>query len=200
MKYHDGNVSVTAAEAISQFARVVFNASGQAALAGGTNNWDGVAMTSAATGELIAVQIRGAPGTTPMIASAAITRGNPVYPSASGKVGASPINGTGPSCGKALEAASGDNAVIEVAQIDSVGPGFAVTTYTASAADDTANQADVDTGLGVNPAFVLAFIRATGGIVRTPAGAVSFPGSVGVVRVADANLAVNEQIVVISIR
>ena len=200
MKYHDGTISLTAAEAISQFARVGINASGQATLAGGTNNWIGTAQYGAAAGELVAVQLRGCPGTVPMIASAAITRGNPVYPSASGKVGAAPVNGTGPSIGIALEAASGDNAVIEVAQIDSVGPGLAFTTYTASAADDTANQADVDTGLGVNPTFVLAFIRSVAGAVRVPAGNVTFPGSAGIVRVADSGLAVNEAIIVISIR
>ncbi|MCE2653946.1 MAG: hypothetical protein LW650_10835 [Planctomycetaceae bacterium] len=194
MKYHDGNITLIAAVDIPQFARVSRNASGQATLAPGSGHWIGVAQSSVAAGEPVAVQPRLNGGTVPMIAAAAIPNNGHVFERGSGKIGPAPINGVGAPIGRAMQAASGDNAVIEVVEL----PAATHTIYTASAGDDTANQADIDTGLGVNPTTAFALIRSTAGVIRVPTGAVSFPGSAGVVRVVDTGLAVNEVILLMT--
>lgn len=196
MQYQDGNITLTAAVNIPAFARVSINASGQATLAGAGNNWIGTAQAVASAGELVAVQVRGAAGTTPMIASGAISLGAPVYPTASGKVGGSPINGVGTPVGIAREAATADNQEFEVIQVDSNGPGVVFMGHTSTGA----SPQDVDTGLGVNPTFAFALIRSTAGAIRLPATGLTFPGSAGIVRITDAGLATNEQILVIAIR
>jgi hypothetical protein len=194
VKYHDGNITMVAAVDIPQFARVSRNASGQATLALGSGNWIGVAQSSVLAGEVVAVQPRLNGGTLPMIAAAAIANNARVFERGSGQIGPAPINGVGAALGIAMQAASGAGAIIEV--LERPDPTFVV--YTASAGDDTANQADIDTGLGVNPTLAFALIRSTAGVIRVPTGAVSFPGSAGVVRVADTGLAVNEVILVLA--
>ena len=195
MKYNDSTITLTAAADIPQFARVSRNASGQATLAGGSGNWIGVAKHAAATGELVAVQPRLNGGTVPMIAAGAISNNARVFERGSGQIGPAPLNGVGPSLGIAMEAASGAGAIIEV--LETLNPTMAI--YTASAGDDAANQADIDLGLNVNGTVPFAFIRSVAGVVRPAGGAVTFPGAAGVVRVVDANLAVNEVILVIVI-
>lgn len=101
--------SFTAGGAIGQNLRV--KTPSALALAGSTDQELGVAEAPAfASGDVIAVRLRTAQGTSKMVASEAITAGNPVYAAASGKIAAS---GT-VLIGIALGAAAADNDVIEV--------------------------------------------------------------------------------------
>lgn len=197
MKFENGPITLVASTAIPQFARVGINASGQAVVAGAGGNWIGTAQSEVAAGDILAIKLRGTGGTVPMIASGAITINSPVYPTAGGKVGASAVNGVGPPIGIIVgEAATADNQEIAVVQLDPTGPGLVVMPHTSTGA----SPQDVDTGLGVNPTFVFALIRSVAGAIRLPATGVTFPGSAGIVRITDAGLATNEQILVIAIR
>jgi hypothetical protein len=80
-------------------------------VAGSTDVELGVNMNAVVTsGDTVNVKLRTAPGTCPMVASGAITLGNPVYAAASGKIAAS---GT-VLIGTALNAATADGDVVEV--------------------------------------------------------------------------------------
>jgi hypothetical protein len=102
-----------AAAALAEFLRVKFNGT-QYALAGASDADDGtVEVPAAAQGDIFTVLLRNAEGTTPMIASEAITAGNLCYAAASGKVAAS----GSVLVGRALEAATANGDVIEVQRI-----------------------------------------------------------------------------------
>jgi len=104
----------SASGALGQYLRVKTAAS--LALAGSTDVELGTLEVAAlAAGDVVAVRLRTAAGTSKMVASEAITAGNPVYAAASGKVAAS---GT-VLVGTALEAASANNSVLEVLRISS---------------------------------------------------------------------------------
>ena len=99
-----------AGAAIAQHLRVVLS-SGVLAVAGATERMLGTMdRPSFASGDKVSVRLRTAQGTRKMVASEAITAGNPVYAAASGKVSAdgSVLEGY------ALEAATTDGDVIEV--------------------------------------------------------------------------------------
>lgn len=74
---------------------------------------DGVALNSAAIGELVAVRMKNAGGTVELEAEAAIADGAVVYGRAAGKVDDSNAD-SALRFGKALGAASGPGAIIEV--------------------------------------------------------------------------------------
>lgn len=100
--------SDVAAGAISQFLRV--KTPGALVVAGVADVAYGTLEKPALAAGQATVRLRNAMGTRKMVASAAITAGNYVYAAASGKVGP-----TGQLLeGIALEAASGDNSIIEV--------------------------------------------------------------------------------------
>lgn len=102
----------TASGALTQWTRVRLNGSNKLAACGWTDT-DCIGVVTRATfadGEEVAVLLRTAEGTMPMIASEAITAEAEVYAAASGKIATS---GT-VIVGEALEAASGNNSVIEV--------------------------------------------------------------------------------------
>lgn len=108
-----GHKAFTTASAIAQYLRVKLESDGDIAIAGLTDQGHGVATRAAfAAGETIDVRLNSAPGTTKMVASAAIAAGAIVYSAASGKVGASAS--TAYPVGIALTAATADNDVIEV--------------------------------------------------------------------------------------
>lgn len=87
-------------------------------------------------------------------------------------------------------AASNDTQVVGVFGCGGFGRPLVIS-KAASAGDDTNNYIEVVHGLGANPSAVLAQIKNVSNVYRVPAGAVTFP-DVNTVRVADANLAVNE--------
>lgn len=99
----------TAGEAIAQFLRVK-GAPASATLAGASDISVGTAERVAASGETFAVRLRTAQGTRKMVASGAITAGNPVYAAAAGKIAGS---GTVYE-GIALETSTTNGDVIEV--------------------------------------------------------------------------------------
>ena len=100
----------TAGAAIGQYLRVVLSA-GKLAAASATQQMLGtLEEASFADLDVRSVRLRTASGTRKMVASEAISAGNPVYAAASGKIAAdgSVMEGI------ALEAASADNDIIEV--------------------------------------------------------------------------------------
>lgn len=108
------------AVAITAGARVAVNSSGVIAASGAANDWIGTAIEDIAASGAGTVRLRSSPGTFHFIASAAITVGNVLYPTASGKV--DDAGTTGGAIGfVAIEAATADGDVIEAAPIDGEG-------------------------------------------------------------------------------
>lgn len=97
---------------IAQHLRVTLS-SGELAVAGITAREVGTALQAVVDGDMCAVRLRTAPGTTKMVASEAISSGAAVYTAASGKVSDTAAS-TSYYIGTALEAASGDGSIIEV--------------------------------------------------------------------------------------
>jgi hypothetical protein len=105
-----GTRPFTAGAAIAQFLRVKLS-SGKLAAAGASDVELGtMEVASFADLDVVSVRLRTAEGTAKMVASEAITSGNPVYAAAGGKVAST---GT-VYVGTALEAATADGDVIEV--------------------------------------------------------------------------------------
>src|SRR5205823_5260001 len=78
--------------------------------AGSTDVELGVTTVACVSGDFVNVKLRTAPGTVPMVASGAITLGNPVYAASGGKIAAS---GT-ILLGTALTTATADGDIVEV--------------------------------------------------------------------------------------
>jgi hypothetical protein len=90
-----GYLSLPTAAAINEGERVHINASGQFALSGATDPSVGTATHNAASGGTLTVKLWTAPGTFLVVASAAITAGARLFPTASGRVddaGTTPLN------------------------------------------------------------------------------------------------------------
>ena len=99
-------------EAMAQFARIKMDADGDITYADASDIFDGTTQTETfAAGDQVAVKLRTASGTHKMIASGAITAAALVYGDDDGKISAT---ATGELVGKALEAATADEDVIEV--------------------------------------------------------------------------------------
>lgn len=130
-------ISLTTAEAISEYVRVTINSSGLAAIAGAGDAGIGYAMGYKASGAVLGIRLHSAEGTQPMIAAGAITRGAIVYASASGKC--DDAQG-GTILGIAAEAASADGNCINVIKTASRADSVFVTytTGTTAAATDFA--------------------------------------------------------------
>jgi hypothetical protein len=113
--YTDNGVKTfTAGEALERARRVKLSTGygNQVEYADAADDYVGVTLEAAASGEPVALKLKGASaGTVEVEASAAITAGVTIYGAADGKVSAS-STGTD-KFGKALEAASGSGAVIE---------------------------------------------------------------------------------------
>ena len=113
-QYVDGNTKTfTAGAAIGVNLRVYLS-SGKLAAAGlTTREWIGTLLEeSFADGDVRAVRLRSAAGTTKMVTADALTIGDPVFTQASGKVGDS--ESTGFYIGTALETVTTDGDTVEV--------------------------------------------------------------------------------------
>ena len=113
----EGFVTLTAAGAISRFARVKDNGSGKLVVAvaadGGGVEIGQAEREAFAADEVISVRLTNQPGTCKMIAKAAITAFAKVYTDIEGKIG---VTGTNKLVGIAFEAAAADGDIIEVAR------------------------------------------------------------------------------------
>lgn len=116
-QYVDTNLrEFDASGALGQYLRVKLNGSFQLALAGAGDIELGTIETAAfAAGEAHPVRLRTAAGTAKMVASGAITQGSAVYGDAGGQVTATPNQNF---IGYALNAASGQNSILEVLRVD----------------------------------------------------------------------------------
>ncbi len=112
-QYVDTNTKAfTAAGTIAQYSRVLLGSGGTITAAVLADQEIGIAMERAVSGDVIPVKLRSATGTHKAIAAAAITCGAAVYSAAAGKVS---VSATGAyQLGKALEAATANNDVIEI--------------------------------------------------------------------------------------
>lgn len=105
------------AVAISKNLRVAVDSDGKIAVSGAANDWIGTTIEDVLASGYTTVRLRSTPGTHFFTASAAITRGNRLYPTASGKV--DDAGTTGGNIGfVALEAATADGDIIEGGPID----------------------------------------------------------------------------------
>jgi hypothetical protein len=113
--YNDNGVKTfTASEALERARRVLLSSGygDKVEYADGADDYVGVTLDAAASGDPVAVKLkRAAQGTVEVEAAGAITAGATIYGATDGKVSAS-STGTD-KFGKALEAASGSGAVIE---------------------------------------------------------------------------------------
>lgn len=104
------------AAALGKNIRVKVDSAGKVLVSGAANDSIGVTMEEALASTRVLVKLVSAPGTTLMTAVAAITRGALVYPNdAAGKISATA--GAVTAIGYALEAATADGDIIEVAPL-----------------------------------------------------------------------------------
>lgn len=169
--FQDGDYgTVISGAALVANRRVRINSSAQAVYAGADELHDGVTLGSAsAQGQSVAVKWREAAGTFLFTASAAVTAGGLLYGAADGKVSSTPTDAY---VGRALEAASADNAVLEgLPDRSPLGRVFhtRVTVSSAQAAANSTNgQVDIDTGFGAAPRRRLVTVyTATTGRVKS---------------------------------
>jgi hypothetical protein len=150
-------VTRPAAAALGQHRLVRFNASGQFALCGAGQSPHAVTEKEFASGAQASATLIAPDKTLRLTAAAAITRGALVYAAASGKISATVA---GAPVGVALEAASGDNAIIEVATLRQ--PPFIMTGVASTGSAVFAH------GLGANPVVTGLLIRtnAVNSVVR----------------------------------
>lgn len=120
-QFDTGCVPMTADAAISQFARVIFEADGKCVTAGLAEIGDGIAQTAAfASGDVISVKLWNSGGTFKMIAIEALAVAATLYTEASGKVQDTAAQ-TSFKFAKALEAATADGDVIECVLLHAAG-------------------------------------------------------------------------------
>ena len=158
------------AVAIDEGIRVKIDSDGKVSAAGATDAWIGTTTHYVAADGVVTVRLRNAPGTALFTASAAVTRGNKLYPTASGKV--DDAAGTGVFTGfVAVEAATADGDLIEAAPVDVVAftaaaAQVALTDSSGGTANDTiaavgaTNASDVSGTINDNFADVAAKINA----------------------------------------
>ncbi|MCK5057092.1 MAG: DUF2190 family protein [Candidatus Aminicenantes bacterium] len=112
--YNPGIITRTATEALAAARRVKLTSGSGTAVeyADAADDYIGVTTAAAVIGGVVPVALKRAnPGTVEITAAAAITAGATIYGAADGKV--STISSSTDKYGVALEAASGDGAVIE---------------------------------------------------------------------------------------
>ena len=107
-----GYLTLTTAAAISANRRVLMNSSGEANLATNDAIAIGFAQHDAASGDPLTIKLGSAPGTTFGVADTAITRGDAIYPAASGKISGTVVSGV--VLGYARQASLADLDVIEI--------------------------------------------------------------------------------------
>jgi len=120
-QFDNGVVPMTADAAITQYARVKFEADGKVVTAGLTDIGDGIAQTAAfASGDVIDVKLWNSGGTFKMIAGEALAAAADLYTEASGKVQDTAAS-TSFKFARALEAATADGDVIECVLLHAAG-------------------------------------------------------------------------------
>jgi len=102
----------TTAAALSAHRRVLLNSSGQINVASNDATAIGFIQHDAASSDPATVKVGTGPGTFLAVANTAITRGDAVYPAASGKVSGTVVSGV--VLGFAFEASTADLDVIEI--------------------------------------------------------------------------------------
>jgi len=128
----NGLKAFVAGAAIVQYARVKLNTSGQAVTADVDDRGIGVAQTAADNGDPVTVKLWSAPGTFKMIAAGAFSVNDVIYTADSGKV--DDVVGAGTALGRALEAPTANNDVVEVIPVQDEGNGLIYATTADSAA------------------------------------------------------------------
>lgn len=114
-QYDTGTRGFVADAAIPQFARVIFESDGRIIVAGLTDPGIGVAQLPAfAAGDVIPVKLYNSGGTFKMIASEALPAAAVLYTESDGEV-QDTAQATSVPFAQALEAASGDQSIIECA-------------------------------------------------------------------------------------
>ena len=175
--YQDGPVaSFPAAAALTRGQRVKINSSKQVAAAG-VERFDGYIVNDVASGAMAAVRMRAAPGTFIAVANEAISAGAVIYCGLAGKVSDTQKGGA---IGIALQAASGDGAIIE---IDDQGgdPNRFALQRVVTAGEATANVVTVDTGFATAPAGpVAAHLRSSAGATNAINSVVATLGSLAI--------------------
>lgn len=150
-----GPRTYNAGEAITEYLRVKLSGT-DVVKAGAGEEWIGTTLDQVASGSPVAVEPSTTPGTRKMVASAAVTAGDALYGAAGGKVSGTVV---GRKIGTALQAASGDGSIIEVALANNLGTGHALTieaktgNYTVTAADS--GKVFTNTGAGGTITFTL---------------------------------------------
>jgi hypothetical protein len=180
-QYVEGNHKsfMNGGTAVNQYLRVKL-AAGVLAVAGLAEDGIGQVMRRVEADRHGDVLLHRANGTRPMVAAVQIAAGDKIYTAAAGKV--SNVQGVGSYLiGKAVDAASGDGAYVEVLACDPVKP-WASGLYTFVAADDTAGTKAIVTGLDNIASFQAEFVTAAG--VVTGADVIK-SSSGGTITVAD---------------
>jgi hypothetical protein len=108
----NGLRAFTAGAAISQYRRVKLTSSGQVVHADVDDKGIGVAQIAADSGDPVTVKLWSAPGTMKMVAAGGISVNDVVYAADGGKV--DDVVGAGAAVGRAIEAATANNDVVEV--------------------------------------------------------------------------------------
>lgn len=117
----NGCKTMTADEAIPQYARVVFESDGRCVVASLTQIGDGIAQTPAfAAGDPISVKLWNSAGTFKMIASEALAAGANLYTESNGEVQDTAAS-TSFKFAKSLEAATADQDIIECMLLHAAG-------------------------------------------------------------------------------
>jgi hypothetical protein len=110
----------TTGEAVVGFRRVKVNSSGNVVYADAGEDWIGVTVEAAASGNNVAVRLKNGPGTFKMMAAGAFSILDTIYGAADGKVDDDPV---GALIGRALEAATADGDVLEIFPDTSISQG-----------------------------------------------------------------------------
>ena len=157
---------------------------------------DGRTERHAKTGGHVGIRMVNTPGTMKLTTAGAIDENADFYAAADGKIAA-----TGSVwLGKTLEAASGNNSVIETVFLANRSP--SVHTHTVTAGEAAADTATLDTGFGTVPTGVIAQVRSSAGAVNAAGLTVTLGtgGSAGQVTVAATDLAEDDVITVIAFK
>lgn len=157
-QYVDGNTKTFIANAaLGKYLRVKLS-TGELVAAGATELELGTLEEAAiAADDLAAVRLLTASGTCMVVAAGAVSQGAALYTAASGKVNDVYVEG----CyfiGYALEAAGADGDVIEMLRVPAQVP-MKAGSYTAIAADATANTTSIATGLSSINTFAVQILR-----------------------------------------
>lgn len=120
-QFDTGCVPMIADEAIPKYSRVILEADGRCVVASLTQIGDGIAQDAAfAAGDQISVKLWNSAGTFKMIASEALAAGADLYTESNGEV-QDTAAGTSFKFAKSLEAASGDQSIIECVLLHAAG-------------------------------------------------------------------------------